>query len=282
MIRTFQFLCLILILPSAASAGLTTNIEYGTADGVSLRLDAYVPNGLGPFPAVILIHGGGWNSGDKAGGAKRALIAPMEDPLGNAGFAWFSINYRLAPRHPYPAAIEDVETAIRWVKAHAPDYRLDLRRLAISGESAGGQLAALATVRAGPATQVAAAVIFYGRYDMLSDARIQDGKVSGNLAQYVGSDRLDDPTTALLRSASSLDKVRPGLPPFLLLHGTRDDHIPYEQAVTMRTKLLAAGVPCDLITIPDGPHGMIYWDQLAPNYKSQVVAWLKRTLDVRN
>lgn len=275
-------LCLCLLLPAAARAGLTSDVEYGQADGVSLRLDAYVPDGPGPFPAVILVHGGGWNSGDKTGGPKRALIAPMEDPLGHAGFAWFSINYRLAPKHPYPAAIEDVETAIRWVETHAADYRVDPHRLAISGESAGGQLVALATVRAKAPIPVAAVVVFYGRYDMLSDARIGGGKLTGNLAQYVASDHLDAPTIALLRSASSLDKVRPGLPPFLLLHGTIDDHIPYQQAVTMRDRLLAAGVPCQLITVPNGPHGMINWDKLAPHYKEQVVAWLEQTLAAKN
>jgi len=271
-------LCLSLIFSAAVHADLITDVEYGRAAGVSLRLDAYVPDGAGPFPAVILVHGGGWNSGDKSGGAKRALIAPMEIPLANAGFAWFSIDYRLAPAHPYPAAIEDVETAIRWVKAHAAAYRVDPRRVAIAGESAGGHLVALAAVRADASTQVAAVVVFYGRFDMLSDARIGDGKLSGNLAQFVASDRLDARTTEVLRSASSFDKVRPGLPPFLLLHGTRDDHVPYQQSVAMRAKLLAAGVPCQLITIPEGPHGMIYWDKLAPDYKAQVVSWLGQAL----
>jgi alpha-L-fucosidase 2 len=274
-------LCLAMILPAVTRAGLTNGIEYGKADGVSLRLNAFVPDGPGPFPAVILVHGGGWNSGDAAGGKNRALISPMEDPLANAGFAWFSINYRLAPKHPYPAAIEDLETAIRWVKAHASDYHLDLKRLAIAGESAGGHLVALAAVRADASTEVAAVVVFYGRFDMLKDARIQDGKLSGNLADFMGSDRLDERTTALLRSASSLDKVHPGLPPFLMLHGTLDDHVPYQESVTMREKLLAAGVPCELITIAQGPHGMIYWDKLAPDYKNQVVAWLKKTLPER-
>src|SRR5213075_2196302 len=93
--------------------------------GESLKLDAYVPEGAGPFPAVILVHGGGWTAGDKSGGPKKALIAPMQEPLERAGFAWFSVNYRLAPKHRYPACIEDVEAAIRWVKSHA-DGRLHI------------------------------------------------------------------------------------------------------------------------------------------------------------
>jgi alpha-L-fucosidase 2 len=125
-------------------------------------------------------------------------------------------------------------------------------------------------------------VVFYGRFDMLADARIAGGKLSGNLAQFVASDELDARTTAVLSAASSFDKVRPGLPPFLLLHGTRDDHVPYKQSVAMQAKLQAAGVPCDLITGPDGPHGMIYWDKLAPHYKEQVVDWLEHTLAAKN
>ena len=62
---------------------------------------------------LILVHGGGWNAGDKSGGPKKGYMAPMHEPLQKAGFAWFSINYRLAPKHPYPACVEDVETAIR-------------------------------------------------------------------------------------------------------------------------------------------------------------------------
>src|SRR3954453_8729817 len=102
-----------------ATAAHLTDIEYGTAAGESLKLDAYVPDGAGSFPAVILVHGGGWNAGDKSGGPKKGYMAPMHEPLQQAGFAWFSINYRLAPKQPYPACIDDVETAIRWVKANA-------------------------------------------------------------------------------------------------------------------------------------------------------------------
>ena len=127
-------LLLSLCVAVVARAGLQTDIEYGLADGESLKLDAYVPDGAGPFPAVILVHGGGWNAGDKSGGPQKGYMAPMHEPLQRAGFAWFSINYRLTPKHPYPACIEDVETAIRWVKAHAAEYHLDASRIALSGE----------------------------------------------------------------------------------------------------------------------------------------------------
>ncbi|MEO5961347.1 MAG: hypothetical protein ABIZ49_13710, partial [Opitutaceae bacterium] len=80
---------------SASVAAVQTDIEYGNAAGESLKLDAYVPEGTGPFPAVILVHGGGWTGGDKSGGPRKGYMAPMHEPLEKAGFAWFSINYRL-------------------------------------------------------------------------------------------------------------------------------------------------------------------------------------------
>jgi alpha-L-fucosidase 2 len=280
--KRFLTLVLLLAIGASARAALTKDIEYANADGESLRLDAFVPDGPGPFAAVILVHGGGWNSGDKAGGPNRALIAPMEDPLAHAGFAWFSINYRLAPKHPYPACIDDVETAIRWVKAHAAAYRVDPSRLAIAGESAGGHLAALAAVRANPSTRVAAVVVFYGRVDMLADTRNQNGRLVGNLAQLFGTTQLTASTRDVLRSASSLYQVRPGLPPFLLLHGTKDGQVPYQESIKMRAKLQAAGVPCELITIPNGPHGMFAWPKFDPNYQSKVVAWLQHALTPRS
>jgi alpha-L-fucosidase 2 len=202
----------------------------------------------------------------------------MESPLGKAGFAWFSINYRLAPKHPYPACIDDVETAIRWVKAHAAAYHVDPRRIAIAGESAGGHLVALAAVRADPSTRVAAVVVFYGRVDMLADFRNQHGRLLGNLAQLFGTTQLTAGTEEILRSASSLYQVRPGLPPFLLLHGTKDTQVPYQESIKMRAKLQAAGVPCELITIPNGPHGMFSWTKFDPNYQNKVVTWLQQTL----
>ncbi|HVS54574.1 MAG TPA: alpha/beta hydrolase [Opitutaceae bacterium] len=260
-----------------ARAGLQTNIEYGTAGGESLKLDAYVPDGAGPFPAVILVHGGGWNAGDKSGGPQKGYMAPMHEPLQRAGFAWFSINYRLAPKHPYPACIEDVETAIRWVKQHAAEYHLDPKRIALSGESAGGHLVALAAVRAKDDTRLAAIVPFYGLFDMTQRAK-PGQPLDPTFVRLFGSEVADEKTMEIVRAASPLLAVKAGLPPFLLVHGSVDQSVPYQQSVEMQKQLRAVGVPCDLITIEGGAHGMLYWDKVAPDYKDRVVAWLQRTL----
>ncbi|MBI5768715.1 MAG: alpha/beta hydrolase [Verrucomicrobia bacterium] len=264
-------------LAATAGAGVKTDIEYGTAGGERLKLDAYVPEGAGPFPAVILVHGGGWTGGDKSGGPKKGYMAPLHAPLEKAGFAWFSINYRLAPRHRYPACIEDVETAIRWVKARAAEYRVDPRRIALAGESAGGHLVALAAVRMDESTRLAAVVPIYGLFDLT--AGLADGEpLRKNFVALFGREKADAESLALLRQASPLHQVRPGLPPMLLLHGDADKTVPYDHSTRLLARLRAAGVPGELITIPGGPHGMLPWDALAPDFKDRVVAWLGKTL----
>ncbi len=259
------------------AAAESEEIEYGQAAGESLKLDAWVPDGPGPFPAVILVHGGGWTTGDKSGGPRKAFMAPLHEPLQRAGFAWFSINYRLAPKHRYPACIEDVETAIRWVKTNAERQRVDPRRIAISGESAGGHLVALAAVRADASTRLAAVVPFYAPFD-LGAMTTPGAPLRAPFVALFGREQLDDATLAVLREASPLTHVRHGLPPFLLVHGTADDRVALSQSVTMQARLRAVDVPCELITIKDGVHGMASWDRVAPDYKEQVVAWLARTL----
>jgi acetyl esterase len=274
--KQFLTLGLLLAICPAIRADLTKDIEYANVGGVSLRLDAFVPDGSGPFPAVILVHGGGWNTGDKSGGRTKAYIAPMDDPLSRAGFAWFEINYRLAPKYLYPACIDDLESAIRWVKAHAAEYHVDPDRIAISGESAGGHMVDLAAARADKSTQVAVVVSFYGVYDMVAQAK-KEGP-GGNAWKLFGFTQLDDKATRILWDASAGAHLNPGMPPFLLVHGDADPKVDIQKDVEFRAKLLALGVPCDLLTIHGGGHGMIGWEKIAPDYKSEVVAWLQKTL----
>ncbi len=269
---------MVLTAGAVAFAAQSTDLEYGRAGGESLKLDAWVPDGAGPFPAVILVHGGGWSGGDKSGGPRKGYMHPMHAPLEQAGFAWFSINYRLAPQHRYPACIEDVETAIRWVKAHAADYKIDPKRIAISGESAGGHLVALAAVRADASTRLAAVVPFYGVFDLTAMATPGE-PLRENFKKLFGRETADDAAMKVLREASPLTYVKAGLPPFLLVHGAADATVPLAQSERLREKLRAAGVPCELITIPGGAHGMLGWGPLAPDFKERIVAWLGKTLE---
>ena len=128
-------LCLLILLFGTTTAFAETrfDVEYVRADGSSLKLDAYLPDGAGSFPAAIIVHGGGYTGGDK-----RKNVAPLLDPLVRAGFTVFSVSYRLAPKHRHPAPVEDIRSAIQYVRSHAKKYKVDTKRIVLIGESAGG------------------------------------------------------------------------------------------------------------------------------------------------
>jgi acetyl esterase len=141
---------------SICYARLIPDVEYAHPGGESLKLDASIPDAKGPFPAAILVHGGGWVAGDK-----QQYIIYIFEPLSRAGFAWFSINYRPAPKYRYPAAMEDTESAIRFVRNNAKKYNVDPSRIAPIGESAGGHIVSWVGVQKHRDARVAAVVSFY-------------------------------------------------------------------------------------------------------------------------
>ena len=260
------------LLASTAFAELKTDIEFANVGGVSLTLDASIPDGAGPFPTVILVHGGGFMRGDKT-----SYIKPLFEPLTKAGFTWFTINYRLAPAHRWPACAEDVERAIRWVKANAGQYKADPKRIALVGESAGGHLVSYVGVRGAGETSVAAVVPFYAPHDLELQVRSRNAPGPSMTALFELNE-LNDEAWKTWRAASPTTYLRRGLPPFLLIHGTTDAQVPYEQSVKFLERTKALGNACELITIPGGVHGMGGWDKAHPEYKTQLIEWLRRTL----
>lgn len=266
-----------------ASAGeIIRDIAYGQASGETLLLDVHLPDTPGPHPIAILVHGGGWSRGDKSGSDKPgdgADITPWFAPLTAANFTWFSINYRHAPAHRWPAALEDVQTAIRWIKAHAADYRGDPSRLALFGHSAGGHLVCLAATLADESTRVQAVVGFAPVTDFETDVAHRGGQLSTSLQALFALPAAPTPESlAILRAASPLTHVKPGLPPFLLLHGDADRTVRVEQSLAFQQKLRAAGVRCDLITLPGAAHGLLTWPQFLPDYSDRMISWLRATL----
>ena len=259
--------------PGKVQSTLKSDIEYARVGNESLKLDASVPEGPGPFPAVIIIHGGGWSGGDK-----QADHTALFEPLSNAGFVWFSINYRLAPEHRWPACFDDLLTAIRWIKGHASEYKADPRRVALLGYSAGGHLACQAAVLAKDDTRVQAIVALAPPTDHVADSQRRGG-LSPSMQKLLNrSETLDVPTLALLREISPIDHVEAGLPPFLLVHGTEDKSVPLEQSLAFQERLKSAGGTCDLITIPGAPHRMADWDKFDSGYTAKITAWLRQIL----
>jgi alpha-L-fucosidase 2 len=266
------------------------DVEYGRPNGHALLLDLHVPDGPGPFPAAILIHGGGFD-----GGSKATNCRPLFEPLANANFAWFSIDYRMAPEFRFPEAKEDVAAAIRWLKAHAREYHVDPAKIAIIGESAGGYLVNYQATHETPDTKVAAVVDFYGPSDYAKLAlerrdhpeRFNMKSINGHFAtggsiRFFGAEGTDDAGLTKLREISPLFAVHKGMPPVLAIHGTKDDQVSYDQSTMFCDAIRKAGTACELITIEGGGHGMSGWkDPAMQHWKGEMIAWLEKTLKVR-
>ena len=155
--------------------------------GRSLLLNIYRPNNKERYPALVLVHGGGWSSGS------LTLEIPMAQAIASKGYVTIPIEYRLSPEANYPAAIYDLKTAIRWIRANADKYGIDITKIAISGTSAGGQLAALAGITNGQ--------------DQYED-RTEYPEQSSNIQAVINIDGITDftDTTALARVDESLAK----------------------------------------------------------------------------
>lgn len=260
-------------------------VEFASlAGGVSLTLDLKTPDGNGPFPAAIIVHGGSFSHGNK-----RTYVTPLFDLLSNAGFAWFTINYRLAPQYQFPSAVEDVESAVRWVKAHAAGYHVDAARIVLIGESAGGYLVAYAGAHPGSAgASVAAVVDFYGPNDLVlqtekrrSEPDVPAKTRTPGLLEFMGFRSWHDAgVVEKLREVSPASFISTGMPPFLFIHGNADEQVPYEQSPRMCEAMRKAGATCDVITVEGGRHGMLTWEKSPSmaHWKADMAAWLRRTL----
>lgn len=245
--------------PSARPSGdggvaVQENVVYGSVDNFELHLDVYQPAGVGTAarPAVVLIHGGGWNSLDKS------TMAGMGRFLARSGFVAFSGDYRLFHngQNRWPAQLDDVQREVRWVRANAARYHVDPRRIGAFGHSAGAQLAALLGMEdtrdnsdpslASYSSRVQAVVDVSGPTDFTQDAQSDDGF----LARFLSASYSQHPD--VWREASPVFHVSKGNAPFLIVHGTQDDTVPIAQAQELYEKLQAAGVPVTLIKIDDG------------------------------
>ena len=214
-------------------------VVFHSEGGLRLRLDVYRPAVWSPDdpprPAVIQVHGGGWIAGSRL---EQGI--PLLNHMAANGWVGFNVDYRLSPRATLPDHVIDVKRAIAWVREHADELRVDPQRICLTGGSAGGHLCALAALTADDRslqpgfedadTSVAAAVPFYGVYDMLDeDAVYYEGLRSWLLEEIVIKRRRDEDPEAF-RAVSPTHRVHPGAPPFLVFHGERDTLVPPEDA----------------------------------------------------
>ena len=235
------------------------DVIYGKGGDVELKLDLYFPKTASdkPLPTVMYVHGGGWRNGDKAGGAGMMAV---QDLL-RRGYLFASINYRLAPEHKFPAQIEDVKCAVRFLRAHASEYKLNPNRIGAIGTSAGGHLVALLGVSAGvtdlegkggwsdQSSRVQAVADLFGPTDLTMGA----GGRAEQLGETVfGAKSVDDP---VLKRASPVTYVSKENPPFLMMHGDKDPVVPLRHSEKLLEKLKAAGVASTLVVVTNAGHG---------------------------
>lgn len=280
--RTF-FLSLFCV--SAHAFALTPTQEgiiYGKASGETLAMDYYAGAGVGPHPIAIIIHGGGFVSGTSKNGSE----AYCADFLAPAGYDVFSINYRLAPKYPYPAMVEDVERAIRYIRFHAREWDGDATKIALVGGSAGGYLSDMAGllnasgVKGGDdpvdreSARVEAVVTLFGVSDL--QGMHMDEHIHALLDPLIK----EKGEEAALAQASPITYVNPNAPPFLLIHGDKDESVPFSQSLDLQRALQAVGVRCDLIRIPNGIHATGTWHTIpnVPDWERQMAEWLNNVL----
>jgi acetyl esterase len=257
-------------------------LAYGEAGGQTLTMDYYPAAGAAPHPIAIIIHGGGFTGGTSKNGSE----AYCADFLAPAGYAVFSINYRLAPKYPYPAMVEDVERAVRYLRRNARNWQADPNRIALVGGSAGGYLSNMVGVlNAGgikgakdavdrTSARVQAVVTLFGPSDFRNQA------VSPGMKALLGPLIEQKGLQAALAEASPAMHISGDEPPFLLIHGDRDSSVPLYQSTHLQAALKAAGVPCDLIVIPNGPHATGSWHTIpgVPDWEREMTQWLNQVL----
>lgn len=273
-------------LPTAARAAarraeVRKDVEYGRADGERLLLDLYLPaNGPATAatalrPGIVFVHGGGWTGGDKSGWARQAA------EMAGRGYVCVSVNYRLAPKHRYPAAVEDVQTAVRWLRAHAAEFRLDPRRVGSMGDSAGGHLASMLGVldtldrrvpADAPSSRVNCVVDYYGRMDLTLEP-VGTGGVNYRPG-FIG--KSNEEGLALYQEASPINHIDARTVPFLIVQGTRDQQVEPAQSEHMMAALDKAGVEATLVMLAGQGHG--FRGKPAQEAWTIVKAWLDRQL----
>ncbi|WP_395744165.1 alpha/beta hydrolase fold domain-containing protein [Prosthecobacter sp.] len=246
-----------LVIPDNVT--FTRGIEFANPDNQHLQVNLAQPkNARGPFPAVVCIHGGGFRAGKREGYDKLLLT------LAQHGYVAITVTYRLAPAHPFPAAVHDCKAAVRWLRANAAQYHVDPARIGAMGGSAGGHLAQFLGVTAGvpqfegaghldQSSAVSCVVNFYGPSDFTKsyDKSVDAKEV---LPLFLSGDLTTRRKEHII--ASPLYWVTPNAAPTLCLHGTADEYVAYEQATWIVDKLKAATVEAELVGFEGAGHGL--------------------------
>jgi acetyl esterase/lipase len=242
-------------------------IQYGVGDGQPLVLDLAQPKGgTGPYPALVFVHGGGWSAGDR-GGYRDLMMG-----WAKFGIVCVTIDYRLVPKYRFPAQIEDVKCAVRWVRANAAKYHVDPQRIGAVGGSAGAHLVGLLGTTSGSGkwegtggnpeqSSAIQMMICHGTpsdllmgYEHTVTQREPEGSSArGMLTAFLGG--TPEQVKEAYLDASPIQHVTKATPPTLLLHGANDTLVLPEQAEVFAAALEKAGVPVELVKMEGAGHG---------------------------
>jgi triacylglycerol lipase len=270
--------CVAIQRASAAEAfDVIPDQVYAERESGPLLADLYVPHGEGPFPGMIVVHGGAWAAGTKS------QLAGIAKGLAKQGYTAAAVNYRLAPQQTFPAQIYDCQAAVRWLRANAKKYNIDSDRIGGYGYSAGGHLVALlgalddddfleAGVPADAPSARLQAVVAGGAP---CDFRMLPPD-SARLAYWLGGTPAEKPDT--YREASPATYVTADDPPMFFFHGTADDIVPIRSPKRMVERLKEAGVTVEFCEIPEAGHMGAVVDHAAVQ---QALAFVDRNLKAK-
>jgi len=249
---------------------------FATPDGQDQLADIYCPDpAKRNHAAVILIHGGGWRTGE------RHQFRWHAHRLSTLGYLAVTIDYRLSPEHPFPAALEDCQAAVAWLRREAERFEIDATRIAAVGSSAGGHLAACIGVMDDPidgvSTQVNCVVDIHGIHDF-PDLRNEDGAINDNWEVFLGGP-YPERKEVWVNASPALQTDRNSAA-MLIIHDPLDEIVPFDQSRLLVDALVRAGRPVQFLPTPGSGHGFFYGHTNPWTRKAWpvVVNWLDQQL----
>lgn len=279
--------CQLPMLATAADPIVKTDIVYASPGGTDVKLDFVRPDGEGPFPLAVFIHGGGW-----IGGTYKEF-ANQQKTFAGFGIATAAVQYRFIPKHQHPAQLDDITAAIRFLSKNKAEYHVDPDRIALMGGSAGGHLSLLMGLarpvgKGDDGYRIRGIVNIFGPTDLRNFASTAEGDKLLKAATGRDSAGLVDALTGttdrkakICAEASPITYVNKESPPVLTIHGSADDLVPLSQGEQLHAALKEAGVYEKLIVMKDGNHNPAGWDPVAfgesmAEAKIHLTRWLKK------
>lgn len=275
---------------ASTQSRVESNIVYGMHGGAALLMDVHVPskpNGLG----IVFIAGSGWRAGLDYGAPQlknSSQVGMYAPPLLEAGYTVFALTHRATPVFKYPAPVDDVQRAVRFIRHNAGRYRIDPARLGGLGGSSGAHLILMLATLDGtgdPAdrdpvnhqsSKLQCVVARAAPADLAKMAGSGGAPLVALFVDAVAPDSAaaDSPELKLAAAASPITHVTRDDPPVLLIHGDADRIVPFQQSEVMEARLAAAGVPVKLLRIAGADHGPDFpGAKNLPDYKGEIVTW---------